>query len=335
MTAKIYSDEDLSKTWFVHYKNDAGKRVRVYGKINRETTFEARMQAAEKLAEEIQSTLKAEPPPLPKLSLYEQAIAYIDEQSWRQKSRQTYVTVVRRFIAHLGTNPPSAELAKSFFMEIKRTKNPTTYNKYLQKLRLVLNGVEKGGIMEGIGAIRENRQPARYFQKHQINRLTLAIQERDPELFMFVKFIYYCFIRPKELRMLCVDSLLLDSNQIFIPGAVSKNKKSEYVAIPEAFRADLEQYRELPPSQLLFPVAENNMYNRHLRILKALGFDTKKGYCLYSWKHTGAINAVKNGVGVKELQIQLRHHSLDQVNEYLRQMGVWDLKNLQANFPAI
>lgn len=77
------------------------------------------------------------------------------------------------------------------------------------------------------------------------------------------------------------------------------------------------------------------MYNRHLCILNALGFDKNKGYCLYSWKHTGAIQAVKNGVGVKELQIQLRHHSLDQVNEYLRQMGVWDLKNLQANFPAI
>lgn len=97
--------------------------------------------------------------------------------------------------------------------------------------------------------------------------------------------------------------------------------------------ADLEHFRAWPPGQTLFPVAENNMYNRHKRILRALGFG--KGYCLYSWKHTGAIQAVKNGVGVKELQIQLRHHSLDQVNEYLRQMGVWDLKNLQANFPAI
>lgn len=330
MTPKIYSNTDLLKTWFVYYKDEStGKRIRVYGLINRETTFEDRMRVAEALVQELLSKHKPEE----QLSLYEKAIAYIDEQNWRQKSRQTYVTVVRRFIAYAGTNPLSADLAKAFFLEVKRTKNPTTYNKYLQKLKMVLTGVGEGAILEGIPAVRENRQPARYFQKHQIKKLSVAIAARDPELFLFVKFVYYCFIRPKELRMLKVDNLLLDSNQILIPGTVSKNKKSEYVAIPEAFRPDLEQFRGMPPNQLLFSVAENNMYNRHLRILKKNGFG--KGYCLYSWKHTGAIQAVKSGVGVKELQIQLRHHSLDQVNEYLRQMGVWDLKNLQANFPAI
>jgi len=330
MTPKITSNTDLSKTWFVHYKDETtGKRVRVYGLINREKTFEDRMRVAEDLVKQLLSKHK----PAEQLSLYERAIAHIDEQNWRQKSRQTYVTVVRRFIAYAGNNPLSADLAKSFFLEVKRTKNPTTYNKYLQKLKLVLTGVGEGTILEGIQPVRENRQPARYFQKHQIKRLSTAIAARDPELFLFVKFVYYCFIRPKELRMLKVDNLLLDSNQILIPGAVSKNKKSEYVAIPEAFRPDLEQFRGMPPNQLLFSVAENNMYNRHLKILKENGFG--KGYCLYSWKHTGAIQAVKSGVGVKELQIQLRHHSLDQVNEYLRQMGVWDLKNLQANFPAI
>jgi integrase len=327
--AKIYSTPDLSKNWFVWYK-DQGKRVRVYGNINKEKTAEARMEAAEALLIEIIG--KIEDLPQPK-SLEDQAMDFIELQNWRQKSRQTYITVVRRFVLHAKGKELTPAMAQEFFQEVKRTKNPTTYNKYLQKLKLVLNGVGKGPILEGIEAVRENRQPARYFQRHQMKKLSAAISCKDPELFLFVKFVYYCFIRPKELRQLKADNLLLDSNQIFIPGEVSKNKKSEYVAIPEAFRADLDQFRAWPPGQVLFPVAENNMYNRHKRILKALGFG--KGYCLYSWKHTGAIQAVKNGVGVKELQIQLRHHSLDQVNEYLRQMGVWDLKNLQANFPAI
>lgn len=34
--------------------------------------------------------------------------------------------------------------------------------------------------------------------------------------------------------------------------------------------------------------------------------------------------AVKAVISVKELQMQLRHHSLDQVNLYLRQLGMMD-----------
>jgi integrase len=76
------------------------------------------------------------------------------------------------------------------------------------------------------------------------------------------------------------------------------------------------------------------MYRAHARILKDLRFG--KGYTLYSWKHTGAIAVAKSGrVGVKELQIQLRHHSLDQTDQYLRQMGVQDLGRLQAHFPTV
>ncbi|MDW3649885.1 MAG: hypothetical protein R8P61_22625 [Bacteroidia bacterium] len=76
------------------------------------------------------------------------------------------------------------------------------------------------------------------------------------------------------------------------------------------------------------------MNRRHQEILKNLRFDTKR-HKLYSWKHTGAVSAVKAGVPIKMLQIQLRHHSLDQVNQYLRKMGVHDLGRLAEMFPGI
>ena len=49
----------------------------------------------------------------------------------------------------------------------------------------------------------------------------------------------------------------------------------------------------------------------------------------------GELRWLKAGVSVKELQMQLRHHSLDQVNAYLRQMGVMDMDNLVDRFPEI
>ncbi len=75
------------------------------------------------------------------------------------------------------------------------------------------------------------------------------------------------------------------------------------------------------------------MYEKHKRILKKLNFG--KGYCMYSWKHTGAIAAVKAGVSVKELQMQLRHHSLDETDKYLRQMGVRHITNFRVSMPDI
>lgn len=45
--------------------------------------------------------------------------------------------------------------------------------------------------------------------------------------------------------------------------------------------------------------------------------------------------AVKHGIHVKDLQLQLRHHSLDMVNEYLKNLGVMDSESLLNRFPGI
>jgi len=41
------------------------------------------------------------------------------------------------------------------------------------------------------------------------------------------------------------------------------------------------------------------------------------------------------GILVKELQIQSRHHSLDQMNEYLKGLTVRDAKSLFTSIPNI
>ena len=150
--------------------------------------------------------------------------------------------------------------------------------------------------------------------------------------------LFYCFIRPNsELRLLRVGDILLDEWKVLIRADVSKNKKQEYVTIPKAFRPALSDLKRRNPGEMLFPgkhdctkpMGCNTMYERHRKILKQLGFSSD--YKLYSWKHTGAVMAVKAGIPVKELQIQLRHHSLEMVDRYLRQMGVWDLVNLEES----
>lgn len=335
---RIYSPSDLGKKWFVEFYNEDG-RQRTYGTINQAKTFEGRMEAAKALVQELKQ--KYTPPKKKTESDAERASKWMDAQGWRPKSYATHQSIVNAWYSFLGARKATPERAKEFFQNIQATKAPTTYNKYLHLLHAVLDGIGQGHLCDGIKTLRQNPSPARYFQTFQIKKLSKEISVRDPQLWLFIQFIYYCFIRPRELVFLRAENVLLENNQIYIPGHISKNKKSEYVTIPDAFRPVLEYIKELPPDRLLFPspldvtkpLGFDKMYRRHQKIIKGLGFG--KGYVLYSWKHTGAVQAVKAGIPLKELQIQLRHHSLDQVDQYLRQMGVFDLVRLQANFPSI
>lgn len=334
----IYSPTDLTKRWFLSYYDNDGTRQRVYGTINAGKTYEERLRAAEALKKQYEKAAKGIKPTL---GDYEAILEYLTNLNLRKKSFQTSKSKLDVLFRFLAGRKLSKDLVTAFFNDIRRDKYETTYNNYVTKIRQLLRAIGKDSMMEGIEHIRERRRPANYFQKHHVKKLAAAIQEQDPELWLFVQFMYYCFIRPNELRHLRACNVMVESNQIFIPAEVSKNGKGEYVSIPQAFQAKVKFIDAMPANELLFPAdrditkpcSVNKMYLRHSKILKLMGFG--KGYTLYSWKHTGAVHAVKAGVGVKDLQIQLRHHSLDQVDEYLRQMGVHDLKRLQEIFPEI
>ena len=77
----------------------------------------------------------------------------------------------------------------------------------------------------------------------------------------------------------------------------------------------------------------NTLPNHYRAYMRKMGFGSE--YSLYSWKHTGAIACVQAGVHVKQLQIQLRHSSLEMTDRYLRQLGVNDLEELENQFPSL
>ena len=75
------------------------------------------------------------------------------------------------------------------------------------------------------------------------------------------------------------------------------------------------------------------MWNHFDKIRKLINLP--RDYKLYSFKHTGNVMAVKAGIGLKELQMQNGHHSLDQLNAYLRQMIGTESEALRTKGPII
>lgn len=334
---RIYSPEDLSKKWFVYWY-EGSKRCRKYGDVNQAKTYAKRMELAKDLVRQLKRENRRH------ISKTEQAVRQYLEQNmntWKKKTQEQYVSNANVFFDFLDGRELTETLIKEFLQGIKNTRHATTYNKYRASLKRLFDAVGATYLMEDIKPIKAIKTPARYFQTYQAKRLIRHIEAIDEDLCLFIKFVYYCFIRPGELRRLQVGDLLMDDKEIRVPGDKSKNKKTEYVAIPEVFFPEIEPYFYASPGEYLFsspndptkPIGQSTMYRRHKKILKELNFGD--GYSLYSWKHTGAVAAAKAGVGMKELQLQLRHHSLDQTDQYLRQMGIRDVERLRHNFPRI
>lgn len=332
---------DLKKRWFIYWSED-GKRIKKYGGINSFHTLQERREAAQKLIDKYTRVRGCKKTEKLKNKLFRQ----IENRKagWRPKTVCKMKSKTKNFFSWLGGRSLDKHLVQSFFQNLlENGKADTTYNDYLRILKQVFGFMNKEHLFDGIQKRKENPIPAQYFTQHQVRYISKYMSEEKPELWFFVQFVYYCFLRPRsELRFLKVGDVILEERKILVRAEISKNKKQQYIAIPDAFYNTLyENLIDRNPNEYIFytddpykPMAFNKMGRHHRDWLKSKGFDTKK-YKVYSWKHTGAVAIVRANVHIKQLQIQLRHHSLDQVNEYLRQLGVEDLTDLSKNFPKI
>lgn len=165
--------------------------------------------------------------------------------------------------------------------------------------------------------------------KSDRQRLKEVIEKSDPYLWLACEIQYYCAIRPgQELRLLKVRDIDIENLTITVRGENAKNKHKETVPLTEhlanmilqlgIMNYDKDMYvfgRYNIPATV--PVGKNTLRNRFNKYRDDLGID--KSIKFYSWKHTGAISMVNNGVSVWELQHHMRHSSITTTEEYIRQ----------------
>lgn len=290
-------------------------------------------------------------------------IYYIDKiiekrlPALRKKSQQSYASKIRTFKIWLNKNKLNNKNithftdkeALSFINHIQEIRSSTTRNTYLSTFKSFFNDMVNEKFINqnpfnGIKKIKEYRQGKLPFKKHQIELLKNYLMENEPQLWLVCQFQYYCFIRPGELRSLKIGDIDFDNLKILIKGEISKNKKTQNVTIPKIFHKILidnkiHLYNE---NSFIFsnggkPGIEQlsrDYFNKlHAKALKQVGISNK--YSLYSWKHTGIIEAIRNGIGLKFIQLQSRHHDLNTLNIYAEQLGAYDNVIIRDNFPAL
>ena len=340
---------NIAKRWRIEYRIPhpdliKGKRVVLYADINKAATIPERISRAKAAMAAIIDPRKRPPEKNILQKAIERGALY-----WRDKTISAYSTVINKFSIWLESIPPELvtdSTIEKFLLHVRNLgKNANTVAKYRDTLFTVYQRAVKYGYTSCNPVVKVQRlkrapQSLMYFNDTQIKRIKAAVE--SPQLWLAIRFLFYCFIRPGEQRHMRIDWINFDAGFIDIPGKFSKNGKNQKVSIPDHFLNEILYLREYPKGYYVLSksgtpgkeqISPKWLNGQHAALLKKLKITGR--YAFYSWKHTGAVKAVQAGINLKDLQMQLRHHSLDMVNEYLKDLGIMDSTDIKERFPSL
>lgn len=177
--------------------------------------------------------------------------------------------------------------------------------------------------------LRPETKPAPAFTSDEIKTLRPLIEKRR-DMSLYCKLQYFCFLRPGEIERLRARDFDLHNGVIFVPANVSKTRRGAHVVIPPAYAAELSAALSgLAPDARIVKITAQHAGFYMRRILKEAGIT---GKTLYGWKHAGATEAYRSGVGIKEIQGQARHAAVSTTDIYLRTLGASDNRGAFASF---
>ena len=198
------------------------------------------------------------------------------------------------------------------------------FNYEIDNNRIEVNPVVR---MPQLGQIVDNA--AVPFTDDEKLLLKNAIKESDPQLWLACQIQYYCAIRPGiELRLMRIKWIDFDKKQIRVPNIEAKNNQTEIVEIPDILYNELINTYKLKDFNSEFYVfgtdkepginhyGKNTLRNRFNKFRDKLKISKDKVF--YSWKHTGAIDLIENGLLPYNLQDHLRHKNFDTTERYLK-----------------
>lgn len=349
---KLYPlNRDLSATWFIEYSINGGRRQKKYGKLNKLPTVANREDEAKRLVALIQSGggatniafLSGERNKLVKALTAELKTRCV---GLRKKSKAGYESKVAIFVKWYRSQPgeviEAGQIGNAFLTHlIQEGKHPTTVHLYKSLLESLFNAIG----LQNQFSIKTSRKNTsyRFFEEYDQNRLIAAFSTH-PQLLLCVQMIYFLLVRPVcEARLLQVGYFNIRQQSLTIPWEISKNKKTQTIRIPDVFVPALEFIQRYPTQFYVLgqdgvpsdkPRCKKYFSDLHQSIIKSLGFNTKI-YKLYSWKHTGAVMYYLSTKDIKGLKEQGRWHSLDMVNEYLKNLGVLEMEEVKSSYPVI
>ena len=257
------------------------------------------------------------------------------------KAIQSYM---RMFSGFLEQKNLTAKETKNFersdiqdfviFLVTTHRLSKVTVKKYLQAVRWLFDYLKDEKKIkanpvyriENIGIVKDCAPVP--FTREEMAKIKRTCLANNPYLWLACEIQYYCAIRPgKELRFLRIDDIDFDNQQIRIKSDIAKNNKTQIIDVPDVLMAEFERFnlKSYPSDYYVFGnkglpslqcYGKNAMRYQFRKVREDLDIPENRKF--YSFKHTGAINLIKNGMQPYDLMDHLRHSNFDTTEKYLR-----------------
>lgn len=357
MVPTLYpANRDLSKVWFVSYQcRETGKIKKKYGRMAHLPTVEERIKESERI---IRDEIGYYPPAVAQVrsdlpAMLEQFYNY-RKVGLRAKSVITYRTMVESFVRwyRLHWKGGEDEVMALEYMGYLNSNGmgATTRNNYRSLLKSLFEKMVDAGKLDRnpfkqTQKSRERRKTKEWFRQEQIDQLKQAMLVNDQQLWLACRLMFYCFIRPgNEMQHLQIKDIDIAQRRICIKSEYSKSgSNDEFAMIPDQLVADLAQYLAYPRHFYLFGLygmpgikflGKATLYRRHEKLLD--DFNYPDGFVFYSWKNTGAIHMLQQGISILHISKLMRHRSLDYTREYFKSLGFSDFNvDISKMMPVI
>jgi len=336
------------------------RRFREYHQLNRIDDLKERYRKGIAIVHHLNAALLPYGHPFTDTSHMPMHISLIDgvtlalsvkQRSDRSKTVSSYNSIVQHFISHIKKNKMEELPLRKFgsreaseYMDVltlKKKIKPRTFNNYKQVLTAIWNELIQRGYVSfnpfaKISRLSAPDKDRRMMEVHEAQIILDYCLENDKIMALSILLLYYCFVRPGEQRQMRVHHIDLTAGTVTIPGTIAKNKKTEMVTIPKALIPVLQmigidqwyahdfifgkQLKSHPDTMC----GVNALAERHKKILTHLHKSGKlrsiKGISLYSWKDTGAMLMIRQGVDAYEVMRQMRHSDLSVTQKYLKSL---------------
>lgn len=192
------------------------------------------------------------------------------------------------------------------------------------------------------------------FLPNQIKELKI-LHQKFPDLEFLAMFMYYTLLRTNEISNLKVKHFLNPKkDQIYLPSEFSKNGFERYVTIPKPLqkmiderkirlkntewyvfgRVTLANSRYKPIGLSPYKMESKNIGHKYREQILDKG-EFSKDYTLYSWKHTGVVNAHNAGIPDADIMQQTGHRSYESFTKYMKSLGLFKRGQYADRIPEI
>jgi site-specific recombinase XerD len=262
-------------------------------------------------------------------------------QNWMKTNKLDQIDIsyfdnqyAKEFIEFLSSNKLSGKTKNQYIITLNALWKEAAKTRYL--LKNPWPSIEK---------FKETTIPQKPLAKPIIEILKNHLPGNDQQLWLAAQFMYYCYIRLRELRFLKIKDIDFFEGKIRLSADITKTDKTRIVDVNLQFINDLfgkyklndysGEYYVFTTSKEpgLKPVGKNYFWNHFDKIRKQLKIP--RDYKFYAFKHTGAVVALRNGANIKDIQHQMGHSSVSITDEYLKSMVGYESEFFKNKMPLL